>query len=113
MMAATVPAKGSVTLLIATRKGGFLLKSDTGRTRWKLSPPLYLGHIVNHIVPDLRDGRTLLMAARTGHLGPTVFRSADTGKTWKEAEKPPAFDKPSQGEQGLVVDHVFWLTPGT
>ena len=41
---------------------------------------------------DPRDGKTLLAAARTGHLGPTVFRSTDNGKTWKEAATPPAFE---------------------
>src|SRR6185503_934581 len=56
--------------------------------------------------------RTLLLAAKTGHLGPTVFRSTNFGKTWKEAEKPPAFRKLPEGEKGRAVDHVFWLTPG-
>ena len=34
------------------------------------------------------------------------------GRTWKEAEKPPAFRKAKKGEPSWVVDHVFWLTPG-
>ncbi len=61
---------------------------------------------------DPRDGRTLLAAAKTGHLGPTVFRSLDLGKSWEEAKQPPAFRKAKEGETGLVVNHVFWLTPG-
>jgi hypothetical protein len=109
---ATTSAAGFVTLLIATRKGGFLLQSDAARAGWKISPPLYLGNLVHHMVLDPRDRKTLLMAARTGHLGPTVFRSTDAGATWKEAEKPPAFHKAMKGIEGLVVDHVFWLTPG-
>jgi photosystem II stability/assembly factor-like uncharacterized protein len=64
------------------------------------------------MVLDPRDRRTMLMAAKTGHLGPTVFRSTDFGKTWKEASKPPAFHKAPEGTKGKVVDHVFWLTPG-
>lgn len=105
-------AKGSVALLIATRKGGFVLRSDKARRSWKLSEPMFLGSQVHHIVLDPRDGKTLLLAARTGHLGPTVFRSTDMGKHWKEASKPPAFRKANEGEQGRVVGHVFWLTPG-
>ena len=66
---------------------------------------------MHHLVLDPRDGRTLLAAAKTGHLGPTIFRSTDFGKTWKEAAKPPAFDKKPDGS-GRVVDHTFWLTPG-
>ena len=99
-------------LLVSTRKGAFILRGDASRRTWTLTGPLFLGHVVHHLVLDSRDGRTLLMAARTGHLGPTVFRSTDFGKSWKEAEQPPAFRKAREGEQGRVVDHVFWLAPG-
>ena len=106
------PAAGSVALLIGTRKGAFILRGDRTRRTWKLSAPMFLGHIVHHLVLDPRDQRTMLMAARTGHLGPTIFRSTDLGKTWKEAKTPPAFPKAPEGQRGRVVDHVFWLTPG-
>src|SRR5262247_1827899 len=105
-------ATGPVTLLIATRKGAWFLKGDSGRRSWGVDGPVFLGHIVHHLVRDPRDQRTLLMAARTGHLGPTVFCSTDDGKTWKEALQPPAFAKAPEGQQGRVVDHVFWLAPG-
>ena len=106
------PATGPVALLVATRKGAFILKGDGARRRWKLSAPIFLGQIVHHLVQDPRDRRTMLMAARTGHLGPTVFRSQDAGRTWKEASRPPAFPKAPEGQKGQVVDHTFWLTPG-
>ena len=105
------PSSGAVALLIATRKGAWILKSRNGRCRWELEGPTFLGHIAYHIVLDPRDRRTMLMAARTGHLGPTVFRSTDGGKHWKEASRPPAFRKAAEGEVRRVVDHVFWLTP--
>ncbi len=105
-------SKGIVALLVGTRKGAFILRGERTRRQWKLSPPIMLGNIVHHMVLDPRNGRTLLMAAKTGHLGPTVFRSADFGKTWQEAAQPPAFRKAPEGEKGLVLDHVFWLTPG-
>ena len=103
---------GSVALLVATKKGGFIFNSDAKRREWKIKGPIFLGHITHHIVLDPRDRRTMMMAAKTGHLGPTVFRSTDFGKNWKEAARPPAFPKAPEGEKGLVVDHVFWLTPG-
>lgn len=102
----------SVALLIATRKGAFILKSDPARRAWTIAGPMFFGHIVHHMVLDPRDRRTLLVAARTGHLGPSVFRSSDFGETWKEAARPPAFPKAREGEKGRVVDHTFWLTPG-
>ena len=101
-----------VVVLIATRKGAWLFHGDTARKNWRADGPHFLGHIVNHLVLDPRDGRTLLAAAKTGHLGPTIFRSTDFGRSWKEAARPPAFAKDPNGETGRVVDHTFWLTPG-
>lgn len=132
-------AKGKVALLVGTKKGAFMLHGDGGRGAWRIAGPHMLGSTVHHLVLDPRDGRTMLMAAVTGHLGPTVFRSTDKGKTWKEAAKPPAFKKASGGKPatepcpgcgaqpkdgqidhvywwckfaGNVVKHTFWLTPG-
>lgn len=95
-------------LLIATRKGLWTIESDAARRAWKLAGPQFLGHIVHHAVLDPRDRKTLLAAARTGHLGPTIFRSVDRGRTWKEAARPPAFSPGS----GRTVDHTFWLAAG-
>jgi hypothetical protein len=100
-----------VLVLVATRKGAWLLHGDTARRTWRVDGPHFLGHIVHHMVLDPRDGKTLLAAAKTGHLGPTVFRSTDRGRTWKEAARPPAFAKSADGK-GRVVDHTFWLAPG-
>ncbi len=102
----------SVLVLVATRKGAWLYHGDAARSRWRADGPHFLGHIVNHLVLDPRDGRTLLAAAKTGHLGPTVFRSTDLGRTWKEAARPPAFAKAADGKEGRAVDHTFWLAPG-
>jgi hypothetical protein len=96
-------------ILVGTRKGAWIYKSDDKRKKWTVDGPHFLGHIVHHLVLDPRDGKTLLAAAKTGHLGPTIFRSTDRGKTWKEAKQPPAFKK---AENGRSVDHTFWLTPG-
>ena len=102
----------AVLVMVATRKGAWLYRSDAARSRWQPDGPHFLGHIVNHLVLDPRDGRTLLAAAKTGHLGPTVFRSLDLGRSWKEAARPPAFAKAADGKEGRAVDHTFWLTPG-
>src|SRR5947209_6322112 len=77
------PACG-VVILVATRKGAWLYHGDPERTTWRVDGPHFLGHTVHHLVLDPRDGRTLLAAAKTGHLGPTIFRSMDLGRTWKE-----------------------------
>ncbi len=99
-------------LMVGTRKGAFLYHADASRKEWRLEGPHYLGCIVHHLVLDPRDGRTMLMATRTGHLGPTVLRSTNRGRSWVEIKEPPAFAKVPEGETGRAVDHVFWLSPG-
>ncbi|MFV2015898.1 MAG: WD40/YVTN/BNR-like repeat-containing protein [Candidatus Heimdallarchaeota archaeon] len=49
----------------------------------------------------------MLIAAKTGHLGPTIFISDNKGRTWTEAKKPPAFNNNNR-----TVNFVFWITPG-
>ncbi len=103
-------AADGTTLLIGTRKGAFALTSDAPRGTWALRGPMLLGHIAHHVVLDPRDGRRTLLAARTGHLGPTVLWSDDLGETWTEATRPPAFRSGDPLARSLTS--VFWLTPG-
>ncbi len=109
------PASSPTTrlvLLVATRKGAWLFHGDVRRKTWTADGPHFLGHTISHLVLDPRDGRSLLAAAKTGHLGPTVFRSTNLGRSWKEAQQPPAFAKPANELPARSVDHNFWLTPG-
>lgn len=97
-------------LLVGTRKGLWKLSPDAARRSWTVEGPEFLGQIVQHAVVDPRDRKTMLVAAGTGHLGPTMFRSTDRGKTFTESTKPPAF--PEGEKLGRAVKKVFWLTPG-
>ena len=108
------PRARRTVVLVATRKGAWLFHGDASRKKWRVDGPHFLGHTISHLVLDPRDQRTLLAAAKTGHLGPTIFRSKDMGKTWKEAVQPPAFAKAPDAPgavKGRAVDHTFWLTP--
>ncbi len=101
-----------LVILVATRKGAWLFHGDARRKAWVADGPHFLGHTISHVQCDPRDGRTLLAAAKTGHLGPTIFRSTNLGRSWKEAQQPPAFANTSASLPGRSVDHTFWLTPG-
>ncbi len=46
------PDTGQVTLLVATRKGTFILTSDTARRTWTTQGPMFFGHTVHHMVLD-------------------------------------------------------------
>ena len=104
-------ASKSTMVLVGTRKGLFVLLADAKRQKWRAEGPHFLGQIVNHAVLNPKTG-TMLVAARAGHLGPTVLRSTDAGKNWKEAASPPAFPKGAGEGYGWSVAHVFWLSPG-
>src|SRR5258706_9575316 len=110
----TQPGKGRnqrMALLVATRKGAWILHGDTARRSWRAAGPLFLGQVVNHMVLDPRNRKTMLAATSTGHLGPTMHRSTDAGKTWTEVRHPPKFGLSPPGTEGRSVKHTFWLTP--
>ena len=110
---AAKPPRATKTLVfVATRKGAWILQSDAARKKWSLTGPHFLGNMIHHIVLDPRDKKTLIAAVKAGHLGPTMYRSTNFGKSWTEASKPPAFPKVPEGQKGRAVDHTFWLTPG-
>jgi hypothetical protein len=97
-------------LLVGTRKGAWILSADAARASWTACGPMFLGHIAHHVVLDPRDRTTMLLATRTGHLGPTVYRSSDLGRSWQESSVPPAFGARDPLKRSLNA--VFWLTPG-
>ena len=82
----------TLKLCIGTKKGAFILSSDDGRVDWNLSDPFLFGNIIYHFVPDPRNSDLMLIAAKTGHLEPTVFGSTDGGNSWIKASKPPRFE---------------------
>ncbi|NBR28130.1 MAG: glycosyl hydrolase, partial [Betaproteobacteria bacterium] len=51
--AAKKPARG-LSLLVATRKGAWLLHGDATRKDWRVEGPHFLGQIVSHMVLDPR-----------------------------------------------------------
>ncbi|MDE2301514.1 MAG: hypothetical protein KGK11_03035, partial [Sphingomonadales bacterium] len=71
-----------LALFVGTRKGAWIYRGDAARRSWRTDGPHFLGHVIHHLVLDPRDRQTLLAAARTGHLGPTIFRSTDLGRSW-------------------------------
>jgi hypothetical protein len=83
--------KAEVNVLLGTRKGAFILRSDVRRRAWKFKGPFLKGTSVFHMSFDKRDGKTIYAAVNSGHFGPTVQMTRDFGKTWTNAEKPPRF----------------------
>jgi photosystem II stability/assembly factor-like uncharacterized protein len=93
-------------LLVGTRKGLFLLRSDGERRNWELEGPLLTGWSIFHAMQDSRDGN-LYVAANNFVYGGTVQRSSDLGKTWERAE---GLGLPE--DTGLKLEEVWHVEPG-
>jgi hypothetical protein len=89
-----------VMVFAGTRKGGLILSSDEARQDWTWSVLHFKAWNVLHMRLDPRDRR---LHAAAGHavFGPTTHYSDDFGETWKQADKPPAFERPSQSGRPL------------
>ncbi len=72
-------------LMLGTRKGLWMARSDDNRREWSVEGPHFLMNDVYGTAIDRRDGRTrLLVGTMSSHFGPQVFRSDDLGETWDE-----------------------------
>lgn len=97
-------------LLIGTRKGLWLARTDDGRTSWRVDGPHF---VMNDIYAAAIDKRTatprLLVGAASEHWGPGVSHSDDLGRTWQEPEHG-AIRFPS--DTGAALERVWQLRPG-
>lgn len=73
------------TLLIGTTKGLFLLRPDTGRSRWSVSGPHCDGWPINHAIAS-PDGRQIWAAGGSDWHGAGVWTSQDGGTSWALAK---------------------------
>jgi hypothetical protein len=70
-----------VRLLVGTKKGAFILDSDTARQDWSIRGPLCEGWPVHDVIVEPGSG-AILVAAGNPWYGPAVWRSEDDGATW-------------------------------
>ncbi|MEX1025235.1 MAG: glycosyl hydrolase [Planctomycetota bacterium] len=112
-------SKAAVGLVVGTTKGVFLLEASRSRRGWTQRAPALLGSKVFDARADPRRPEHMLATVSGGHLGPTVFRSTNRGRTWTEAKSPPRFGtskskKPTKrgGTRGHTVAVNFYLAPG-
>jgi photosystem II stability/assembly factor-like uncharacterized protein len=90
-------------LLVATRKGLFVLESDDRRD-WTMRGPFCEGWPVYHAVHEHDSGAIYAAAASEWH-GSAVWRSPDLGETWEHSSEGLSF-----GEDGPKLSKVSNLS---
>ena len=94
-----------VTLLIGTKRGLFIARSDAQRAAWQLSEPKLAGREIYHAIIDPRDGSYWAASDHTVW-GAHIHRSTDGGETWDVLEAAPHHDD----ERGLSA--IWFLAAG-
>ena len=99
-------------LLIGTKKGLWIGRSDAARREWTLDGPVPQFEMqgVYAVGIDTRGDRPRVFVGGTSeHWGPAVFHSDDLGKTWDE---PPegSIGFPKEAETSL--ERVWQIQPG-
>jgi photosystem II stability/assembly factor-like uncharacterized protein len=70
-----------------------LFTIERGQTGWAIAQTSFLGDNCTLVMHDPRSGH-LLSALNHGHFGVKLHRSADAGRTWREATTPKYPEKP-------------------
>jgi hypothetical protein len=72
-----------IRVLVGTRKGAFVLRSNEQRKDWTVEGPLFPGWEIYHITASPANLDRLYVSQSSGWFGQVVQRSDDAGKTWE------------------------------
>jgi photosystem II stability/assembly factor-like uncharacterized protein len=81
-----------VRVLVGTRKGAFVLRSDAKRARWDISGPHFAGWEIYHLKGSPADPNRLYASQSSGWFGQVIQRSNDGGKTWEPVGNKFVYD---------------------
>ncbi len=88
-----------VRVLVGTRKGAFILHSDSARKNWEVDGPHFAGWEVYHMKGSPVDPDRLYASQTSDWFGQIIQRSSDGGKTWEQPGTPKG--EPVTDEQGM------------
>jgi len=71
-----------VQVLVGTKKGAFILTSDSKRANWDVSGPFFAGWEIYHMKGSPVDPNRIYVSQTSGWFGQIIQRSDDGGKTW-------------------------------
>jgi photosystem II stability/assembly factor-like uncharacterized protein len=105
-----------VRVLVGTRKGAFILTSDSKREKWEVSGPHFAGWEIYHLKGSPVNPDRIYASQSSGWFGQVIQRSSDGGVTWETPGGGPEVteDGMPRGEsnkfvyEGEVGTHQFY-----
>jgi photosystem II stability/assembly factor-like uncharacterized protein len=91
----------TVRVLVGTKKGAFILKSDGRRKNWDVNGPLFGGWEIYHLKGSSLDPRRLFASQTSGWFGQIIQRSDDGGKMWYQPGTP--IGEPKTTPEGFPI----------
>jgi photosystem II stability/assembly factor-like uncharacterized protein len=85
-----------VRVLVGTRKGAFLLRSDAKRERWEVSAPQFAGWELYHLKGSPVDPQRIYASQSSAWFGQLIQRSDDGGQSFEPVGNAFAYE----GEAG-------------
>ncbi len=93
----------SVTLLVGTIKGAFVIRSNSDRTAWELEDLIFKGWKVTAATRAV-DG-TFFIGTASDIYGPAIQRSTDL-KQWEQVKRGPQFDE----SLGRKLNQIWFIS---
>lgn len=72
-----------IRVLVGTKKGAFVLTSDSKREQWEVSGPHFGGWEIYHLKGSPADPNRIYASQASDWFGQVIHRSDDGGKTWQ------------------------------
>src|SRR6478609_7807107 len=105
----------TVRVLVGTKKGAFILTSDSKRSKWTVDGPFFAGWEIYHMKGSPVDPNRIYVSQSSGWFGQIIQRSDDGGKTWDQPGTPK--DAPKTTPEGMPKAEsnkfVYDGNPGT
>jgi len=80
---------GEIRVLVGTRKGAFILTSDSKRRKWSVDGPHFAGWEIFHLKGSPADPNRIYASQSSSWFGQIIQRSDDGGKTWSQPGSEP------------------------
>jgi len=100
-------AKGTVLVLVGTKRGLFLL-SSRDRERWDIEATALQGRRIFYAILDQRAGHRMFAADNGDFFGTFVRYSDDFGQTWQTPEQGIEFSE----ESGEKLENIWTIEAG-